>query len=274
MSELTKNKNKGSGRAIAGLLILGFGCLLLLNQVGVYFPHWIFGWHTWLILWGIFIGVRNNWKGAGAFIMIGVGVVFMIDDMFPDFDTSAFVWPMIIIGFGLFMIFGRRSKAFKDMMYNRNKKFDWDRRQFQGPGYTAESSETFSNTTEDGPQPDQPNNSGTYYDDFIDSVSIFGGTKKNVYSKSFRGGDIVNFMGGAEINFTQADIKGRVELDVTQIFGGTKIIVPPHWEVQSEMAAIFGSVEDKRHIQQQATSDKVLVIKGTSIFGGIDIRSF
>ena len=35
--------------------------------------------------------------------------------------------------------------------------------------------------------------------------------------------------GGAEINFMQADIQGRVELEVNQVFGGTKLIVPAHW---------------------------------------------
>ncbi|MBM3416907.1 MAG: hypothetical protein FJY20_10820 [Bacteroidetes bacterium] len=50
-------------------------------------------------------------------------------------------------------------------------------------------------------------------------------------SKDFKGGDIVNIFGGTEFNLSQADIKGRVTLEVTTIFGGTKLIVPSHWEV-------------------------------------------
>jgi hypothetical protein len=40
------------------------------------------------------------------------------------------------------------------------------------------------------------------------------------------------------------------------------------------MVAIFGGIEDKRPPQLNAIPDKVLIIEGTSIFGGIDIKSF
>jgi predicted membrane protein len=111
--------------------------------------------------------------------------------------------------------------------------------------------------------------------DFIDSTSIFGGTKKVILSKNFKGGDITCFMGGAELDLSQADIKSPVVLDVTQIFGGTKIIVPPTWDVKSEVAAVFGGIEDKRRILTgNLNPDKVVILRGTSIFGGIEIKSY
>src|SRR5690606_26322804 len=116
----------------------------------------------------------------------------------------------------------------------------------------------------------------TYYNatDYIDAVSVFGGIKKHIISKNFRGGEIVNIMGGADINLMQADIQGPVVLEVVQIFGGTKIIVPAHWKVHPEMAAIFGGVEDQRFTYTAVPDDtRVLYIKGTSIFGGITIKS-
>jgi predicted membrane protein len=61
---------------------------------------------------------------------------------------------------------------------------------------------------------------------------------------------------------------------VVQVFGGTKIIVPANWTVHSEMVAIFGGIEDKRPPQLNVAAEKVLVIVGTSLFGGIDIKSF
>lgn len=74
----------------------------------------------------------------------------------------------------------------------------------------------------------------------------------------------------------QADINGKVMIDVTQIFGGTKLLVPAHWEVQTEMVAIFGGIEDKRPQSHDKNYDgvKILVIVGTSVFGGIDIKSY
>lgn len=55
-------------------------------------------------------------------------------------------------------------------------------------------------------------------------------------------------MGGTEIDMTQADINGRVVLDVTQILGGTKLIIPAHWELKSELVSVFGGIEDKRAV--------------------------
>ena len=77
------------------------------------------------------------------------------------------------------------------------------------------------------------------------------------------------------MNLSQADIKGRVELEITTIFGGTKLIVPANWEVKSEAVTIFGGLEDKRSIQPgDPTQEKILVLRGTVLFGGIEIKSF
>jgi predicted membrane protein len=80
--------------------------------------------------------------------------------------------------------------------------------------------------------------------------------------------------GGAELDFTQADIQGRVVIDITQIFGGTKIIVPSNWQVVSDLAAVFASVDDKRINRGILDNDKILVLKGVSIFAGVDVRSY
>jgi hypothetical protein len=63
-------------------------------------------------------------------------------------------------------------------------------------------------------------------------------------------------------------------IDITQVFGGTKLIVPSHWRLSTEMTAFFGSIEDKREQPVGAPTDKTLVIQGTSVFGGIEIRNY
>ena len=57
-------------------------------------------------------------------------------------------------------------------------------------------------------------------DNWLDSVTIFGNVKKLVYSKNFKGGDIVSIFGGSEINLTQADFSGSISIEMVQIFGG------------------------------------------------------
>ncbi len=112
-------------------------------------------------------------------------------------------------------------------------------------------------------------------DDYLDETSVFGGVHKVVVSKNFKGGDVVNIFGGCDINLTQADFTGTVTLDITQIFGGAKIIVPTDWKVVVKTTSIFGGVEDKRPASLiKENPDKTLLIEGTSIFGGISIQCY
>jgi hypothetical protein len=151
------------------------------------------------------------------------------------------------------------------------------------PGPTGATSQTApGSATGPGPNSNQTggafvnssNNSNYTSEDYIDTTSIFGGVHKKVVSKNFKGGDIVTFLGGSEIDLSQAEIVGTARLDVTQVMGGTKIIVPAHWEVRSEVTALFAGFEDKRQQPAMVNPDKVLIIDGTSIFGGIELKNY
>ena len=94
-------------------------------------------------------------------------------------------------------------------------------------------------------------------------------------SKNFRGGEIVAVLGGAEINLAHADFDGVIRLEAVSVLGGTKLIVPPNWDVQSEMVAVFGGVEDKRVIRPELIDpNKKLVLEGTCFLGGLEIRNY
>jgi hypothetical protein len=113
-------------------------------------------------------------------------------------------------------------------------------------------------------------------EDHIDSTAVLGGIKKNIVSKNFKGGEVVSVFGGTELNLMQADIQHPIVLEATQIFGGTSLIIPPHWQVKSdEMVAILGGIDDKRPVMLQGYDpNKVLILKGTTLFGGLSIKSY
>ena len=255
--ENSGSTNQKSGKALVGLILLGLGFILLFRSLDLFFiPSWIFSWPIFLIMIGIFIGKRQGFNKPSAFMPIVIGVIFLSNKILPDLDLGRFFWPLLIIGFGVWMISGRKEKTLFE-------SFKWDKEENLEFNTNSESNEAQTAFEQ-----------SDFLGDKINSVSIFGGIKKNIVSKNFQGGDIVNFFGGSEINLMQADIKGRVKIEVVQVFGGTKIIVPANWVVQSEMVAIFGGIEDKRPPQLSTMPDKVLIIQGTSIFGGIDIKSF
>ena len=240
----------GNGRIWTGLFLLLIGTAALLKSVFVpTLPEWLFSWQMLLIILGLFIGVRHNFSTGPWFILILLGSVFLLNEFYPDLIERRYIWPVALIAIGAFLIF-------------KPRRHNWQWKEHQG----VEGEPT---------APLQGIDHSAVDLDVLDSTSVFGGTKKTIFSKNFKGGDIVNIFGGAEINLTQADVQGTAVLELTQIFGGTKIVVPPHWDIKPDMAAIFGGIDDKRMIQNTVIDrNKVLVIKGTSIFGGVEIKSF
>jgi len=235
-----------------GIFIALIGVVALIKATVTDVPDWVFSWQTFLIALGFFIGLKHNFRGAAWFILILVGGAFLLEDIYPDMSTRRYIWPVILILAGVFLILRPRNRRWKDESSAEKKT--------GSPG----NSTSILDQEESWSQ-----------DDFIDATSIFGGSKKIILSKDFKGGDIVNIFGGTELNLLQADIKGKAELEITTVFGGAKLIVPANWEVKSEIVTIFGGLEDKRAIPPGSeSSDKQLLLKGTVIFGGIDIKSF
>lgn len=246
------HKPTRSGRVMSGLVIVGVGAALLARQVGVELPAWLFSWEMLLIVVGLYIGAKHGFTRGGWLVPIVLGCIFLADDVYPGVTLTPFFWPVFIIFIGIMV------------MLKPHRQHHWHNWHRHAHDHNDPSRAFFN---------EQNSVSG---EDTIDSVSIFGVVKKNIISKDFKGGDVVCVFGGAEINFMQADIKGRVELEITQVMGGTKLIIPPHWSVQPEMVAILGGIEDKRPLPENGTEseEKVLVIRGTSVFGGIDIKSY
>jgi hypothetical protein len=239
-----------NGRIWAGLIVIAVGSIFLARQLGVDIPGWIISWPSFFIVLGLFIGAKHNFRDWGWIILVLIGSTMHALHFFADdVQYHKLIWPIVIIGVGILII-----------VRPRNRERVWGR----------ERDRDMRSVTPTAPVVP---NSG---DNVFENVNIFGGSKKVVISKDFRAGEIVTVFGGSEVNFSQADITGRAEIELVQVFGGTKLIVPPNWRLSTEeLVCIFGGLDDKRNPSSLSTdSQKVLVLKGTCIFGGIDIRSF
>jgi len=241
------------GKVVGGILVVIAGSLFLAKELGADIPHWLFTWKTFLIALGIITGVKHNFKNAWWFFLVAIGGIFLLGDFYPELNIKPFIWPVVIILFGLMMIFKPRKKFhhhYRKYAHHRFNKYG-----HQGSCYMREDSVS---------------------EDYVESTSFMGGVKKNVLSKKFKGADITNVFGGAEINLSQADMESTATMELTNVFGGTKLIIPAHWEINSELVSVFGSIEDKRPMQPNTTmgETKILVLKGTTFFGGIDIKSY
>lgn len=252
----------------SGLILLLIGLVFFLRNMDIYIPHWVLSWHTLLIVIGLLVGYKRGFNGAGWLIMVLVGSFFTLKDIL-DFDFSRHFFAIAFIGVGLFLILKPKGKGF-----NREK---WQKKEaYFNKDFTFTETEDVSSETAEAKE-EKKEKKGKWVDenDIIDSVTVFGGTDQTVYSKNFKGGDLVAVFGGCNVNLTQADFEGVIVLEVVAIFGGIKIILPPGWIVKSEVTAIFGGSEDKRGpVIIAGDEGKIVKITGVVLFGGIEIRNF
>ena len=242
-------KPKRMRKFIVGLTFISAGVLLLAFKLG-YLPMEykpiIFSWPMLFIALG-FINLvsRDNW--ITGLIFIAGGAFFLLPKlMFLPIDSSELFWPIVLIGAGLISIFKRRR--WHNRFHDRFQKHH---------GFKFENKETFSGNG------------------MIDETNVFSGSKRKVTSQEFKGGRIINVFGGSELDLSQANLlEGEYILDVTCIFGGIKIILPSDWTVNLDIeTSIMGGFADKRQIfKENINSKKVLNIKGTTVFGGGEIK--
>lgn len=108
--------------------------------------------------------------------------------------------------------------------------------------------------------------------DILDDINVFGGSDKIISSENFKGGSIVSIFGGGKYDLRHAGLAEDCELEVVNIFGGTNLLVPPDWNVKSEVTGIFGGFSDKRSTVEP-NKNKTIIVKGVAIFGGGDIKN-
>ncbi len=109
-------------------------------------------------------------------------------------------------------------------------------------------------------------------EDHINTTAVFGEIKKTIITKDFKGGKVNNLFGTTKLDFTHTGLTGVAVLDISQCFGEVKVMVPSDWRIESDLSQIFAVVEDNRdNVYQTTKSDKVLVIKGTSVFAQVEI---
>jgi len=235
---------KRSGRAhlLLGIVLMFLGLFLIADLADIVpwrMRDFLFTWQALLIFLGlIFLSNKEN-KGTGV-VLIVIGSFFLLPRLIdvPNYWRSLF-WPSILIIVGLVVIFGSRRHSSGATYFGGGKK----------------------------------KSSG---EDVLDDVTVFGGGDRIVASQNFQGGKITHIFGGSKIDFTQARLApGRNYLELTLIFGGTKLIIPEGWDVKVEITSIFGGFSDKRVRSIVVTdSDRSLVLTGSSIFGGGEIVNY
>lgn len=234
-------RNQKSGRTLLGFILIIIGGIFLLQQtdIGLPFdvPSFLFKWPMILVLLGLFFLFTRENRTTGLILLI-IGFFFLSQYIFGVGLSTVITYaiPIFLIIAGLLFLFPRSLGGIK-------KKGEWANR---------------------------------ITDKTVNAVHIFSGGETIIQSDEFIGGEVVCIFGGADIVFhDNTIIHETAYLEVSCIFGGCNIHVPEDWTVKTDTSTIFAGVEDKRYQSgrpDKSDPSKVLRIKGSLIFSGLDIK--
>lgn len=282
MNKLKRRKDDGS--IAFGFIILGIGIILLLRKAGIFIPSWVTTWPMILIAIGTFSVIKHEFKSFFGFIMLFLGSYFLLRNEFDfDFGLGQYIWPLGLIALGVYLILQKqRENRVLDEV-----RTDWEKKRKMDTGYSKNYAEDAKIVDENGntTSSDQSFQSGagsgftrttgTAFSDRLNIDAIFSGVNRKLMSKNFQGGKITAAFGGVDLDMTTVDFNGVITIQVDIIFGGVKMIVPPHWDIRTEVTNIAAGIEDKRYFREGGVDpNKVVVLRGTILFGGLEIKSF
>jgi Cell wall-active antibiotics response 4TMS YvqF/Domain of unknown function (DUF5668) len=106
----------------------------------------------------------------------------------------------------------------------------------------------------------------------LNVFAILGGGEYRIRAQDFRGGEVVAFMGGFDIDLREAEIEGNeATVTISALMGGGVIRIPETWAVSMRVAAFMGGHSLKAREGKQPT--KTLIVKGMAIMGGVEVRN-
>ncbi|MTI30471.1 LiaF transmembrane domain-containing protein [Xanthovirga aplysinae] len=255
MSQRSTNKanpSENSQPTSVGLILIVLGSIFLLknfNLIPWEVSHYIFNWKGIMVSLGaIFLITKEN-KNTGLILMT-IGGFFIIADVLSDefrwfwYDFRKLFWPVLLILIGL-LILRRKGKAplFRDQNWSEG----------------------------------DPTKGVGGYSDHLNINAVLSGGDIRVTSKNFKGGKITTIFGGGTIDLSAAELaEGTQEIDLFVLFGGNNFIVPSDWNVRIEVTSIFGGFNDSRKFYADVQTDhtKELIIKGTVLFGGGEVKNY
>lgn len=276
-------KSNNDGNIAFGFIILGIGIILLLKKVGIFIPGWVLTWPMILIVIGLFAVIKHEFKSFFGFLMLFLGTYFLMRNEFDfDFGIGQFVWPLGLIVLGIYLILHKRreNQVLDEIRTNWENRFKGSKSNVSPFASSVEDAKIVdesgsAQSTASGDSSGFTRTTGTAFTDRVNIDAVFSGVNRRLMTKNFQGGKITAAFGGVDLDLSQADFTGVVTIQVDIIFGGVKLIVPPHWDIRTEVSNIAAGLEDKRFFRDGGVdTSKVVVLKGTILFGGLEIKSY
>lgn len=251
-------RRKSDKRFYFGVILIVVGVILILERLNLIpesMADMLISWQMLLVGIGLLSLIGGN-RTAGT-IMIVIGATFMIPELItvPQ-EVRRIYWPLILVAIGVVILMRQRD-------YHRLGKGNDPIINIPNNDEPKSSNSTYNNI-----------DAFNTFDDFV----IFGGREIFVNSQALSGGKATSIFGGIEYDLRKASLQtGGAVIDCVSVFGGCGFKIPMDWNVRNEVTTIFGAFTDKRgdtYNDRYYDPSKTLVIKGVSLFGGIEVKHF
>ena len=101
-------------------------------------------------------------------------------------------------------------------------------------------------------------------------VAVFDGIDLRSRAKAFRGGSMLAWFGGIDVDLREAELAPGARLSVHALSGGIAIKTPPNWRIESNVKALVGGVDANSPARDDQDAP-VLTVDGMALFGGIEV---
>ena len=107
----------------------------------------------------------------------------------------------------------------------------------------------------------------------LQEFAFMGGGDRVVRSQNFRGGEVTAIMGGFHFDLRSAAIAGdSATIEIFTLWGGVDFRVPEDWNVVVQGVPILGVFTTTGRPVNAAPGSKTLVLTGTAIMGGVEVK--
>jgi predicted membrane protein len=227
--------------------------------------------------WGIFSGV----------LIALIGLVILLDNL-NIVAASHLVrfWPLIVVAFGLLYLLGRSSRLWGWLLVIFGALLQLDKLQIihltwgiiWGLAWIAVGVVVMWGSLVARKLVPSKSDANDDPKTSLSENVVFGGIERRLTTKDFRGGVATAIFGGIELDLSEADMQqDEARLEVNAIFGGVELRVPYNWQVVSRGIPVFGGFVDKTRVRDTVngadSKRKVLVLTGSAIFGGVDVKN-
>ena len=101
-------------------------------------------------------------------------------------------------------------------------------------------------------------------------TAILTQRKVKITDHNFTGGRIVAFMGGCDLDLTEADVQGGpAVIEVMVLMGGIEMRIPDGWEVVADAVPFMGGIDVKTRSKR---TGRQLVLRGLVMMGGMEVK--